>query len=169
MSLAILSEIHGSEKVARAICDALVFEAIGCEYIANILQQREHLAPVPGALHLTRRQDLFDLNIPAPGPDSLRKQTKPLPMKPQPSLFQEHLHYLSRRYERGSIALTTTKPFKQWSSIFNNDSTIASAVLDRLLHHADTVSTLVLLISYFVYVKTKQLIKEHSPEVEVEV
>ena len=45
----------------------------------------------------------------------------------------------SQRYERGSIALTTNKPFKQWSSIFNNDSTIASAVLDRLLHHADTV------------------------------
>ncbi len=29
--------------------------------------------------------------------------------------------------------------FKQWASIFNNDSTIASAVLDRLLHHAETV------------------------------
>jgi DNA replication protein DnaC len=31
------------------------------------------------------------------------------------------------------------KPFKQWGSIFNNDSTIASAVLDRLLHHAETI------------------------------
>jgi DNA replication protein DnaC len=46
---------------------------------------------------------------------------------------------ISQRYERGSIVLTTNKPFKQWSSIFNNDSTIASAVLDRLLHHAETV------------------------------
>lgn len=46
---------------------------------------------------------------------------------------------ISQRYERGSIVLTTNKPFKQWASIFNNDSTIASAVLDRLLHHADTV------------------------------
>ena len=46
---------------------------------------------------------------------------------------------ISQRYERGSIILTTNKPFKQWSSIFNNDSTIASAVLDRLLHHAETV------------------------------
>jgi hypothetical protein len=42
-------------------------------------------------------------------------------------------------FERGSIALTTNKPFKQWSSVFNNDSIIASAVLDRLLHHAETV------------------------------
>lgn len=46
---------------------------------------------------------------------------------------------ISQRYERGSIILTTNKAFKQWSSIFNNDSTIASAVLDRLLHHAETV------------------------------
>jgi DNA replication protein DnaC len=46
---------------------------------------------------------------------------------------------ISQRYERGAIVLTTNKPFKQWASIFNNDSTIASAVLDRLLHHAETV------------------------------
>lgn len=46
---------------------------------------------------------------------------------------------ISHRYERGSILLTTNKPFKQWASVFNNDSTIASAVLDRLLHHSQTV------------------------------
>jgi len=46
---------------------------------------------------------------------------------------------ISQRYERGSIVLTTNKPFKQWASIFNNDGTLASAVLDRLLHHAETV------------------------------
>ena len=46
---------------------------------------------------------------------------------------------LSARYERGSIVITTNKAFKQWTSIFNGDATITSAVLDRLLHHADTV------------------------------
>jgi DNA replication protein DnaC len=46
---------------------------------------------------------------------------------------------ISQRYERGSIILTTNKPFKQWPAIFANDSTIASAVLDRLLHHSETV------------------------------
>ena len=61
-----LSEIYGPEKVARAIQDAILFEAIGCEYIANILQQRQHPATTPGPLHLTRRQDLLDLEIPAP-------------------------------------------------------------------------------------------------------
>jgi len=46
---------------------------------------------------------------------------------------------VSQRYERGSIILTTNKAFKQWPAIFNNDSTITSAVLDRLLHHAETI------------------------------
>jgi DNA replication protein DnaC len=46
---------------------------------------------------------------------------------------------ISQRYERGSTVLTTNKPFKHWPSIFNNDSTITSAVLDRLLHHAETI------------------------------
>jgi DNA replication protein DnaC len=46
---------------------------------------------------------------------------------------------LSQRYERGSIILTSNKAFKQWSSIFNGDSTVTSAVLDRLLHHSETV------------------------------
>ena len=44
---------------------------------------------------------------------------------------------ISARYERGSIVLTTNKAFKQWPSIFNGDSTITSAVLDRRLHHGE--------------------------------
>ena len=46
---------------------------------------------------------------------------------------------ISKRYERGSIILTTNKVFKHWPSIFNNDSTLTSAILDRVLHHAETV------------------------------
>jgi transposase len=61
-----LSEIYGPEKAARAIADALTFDAIGFEYIANILEQRQRLADPPGALHLTHHQDLLDLDIAAP-------------------------------------------------------------------------------------------------------
>lgn len=46
---------------------------------------------------------------------------------------------ISERYERGSIVLTTNQPYKHWPKVFNNDSTLTSAVLDRLLHHAETV------------------------------
>jgi transposase len=59
-----LSEIYGPDKVDRALQDALAFAAYGCEYIANILEQRERPAARPGALHLTRRQDLLDLELP---------------------------------------------------------------------------------------------------------
>ena len=46
---------------------------------------------------------------------------------------------ISGRYETGSIILTTNRAFKDWPEIFNNDSTLTSALLDRLLHHAQTV------------------------------
>jgi DNA replication protein DnaC len=46
---------------------------------------------------------------------------------------------ISQRYERGAIVLTTNKVFKHWPTIFHNDSTLTSAILDRLLHHAETV------------------------------
>jgi transposase len=59
-----LSEIYGPEKVDRALADALAFEAYGCEYIANLLEQRERPGGPPAALHLTRRQDLLDLELP---------------------------------------------------------------------------------------------------------
>jgi transposase len=59
-----LSQLYGPDKVARALNDALTFEAYGCEYIANILEQRERQTPVPSPLHLTHRQDLLDLDLP---------------------------------------------------------------------------------------------------------
>ncbi len=59
-----LSEIYGPQKVDRALQDALAFEAFGSEYIANLLEQRERLGAPPSALHLTRRQDLLDLDLP---------------------------------------------------------------------------------------------------------
>jgi DNA replication protein DnaC len=46
---------------------------------------------------------------------------------------------ISGRYEKGSTVITTNQPYKNWARIFNNDATITSAVLDRLLHHAETI------------------------------
>lgn len=45
---------------------------------------------------------------------------------------------ISARYERGSIVVTTNRAYKHWAEIFNHDSTLTSALLDRLLHHAET-------------------------------
>ena len=61
-----LSEIYGLDKVVRAMEDAFFFQAFSCEYIANICEQRSRSLPEPGALHLTRRQDLLDLEVENP-------------------------------------------------------------------------------------------------------
>lgn len=55
---------------------------------------------------------------------SLTKQTAKL-------FFQ----LISKRYEKGSIIVTSNKPFEQWGEIFN-DEVVAAAILDRLLHHS---------------------------------
>ena len=46
---------------------------------------------------------------------------------------------VSRRYENSSIIITTNRPYKDWPIIFNNDATVTSAILDRLLHHVETI------------------------------
>jgi len=45
---------------------------------------------------------------------------------------------VARRYERGSILLTTNQPVTEWGHVFG-DETIAAAILDRLLHHSHTL------------------------------
>jgi hypothetical protein len=61
-----LSEIYGVEAVVRAMDDALAFQAFSCEYIANLLESRKRLRPEPSPLHLTRHQDLLELEMPEP-------------------------------------------------------------------------------------------------------
>lgn len=61
-----LSDIYGTEPVARAIEDALVFHAFSCEYIANLLEMRSRECPAASPLHLTRRQDLLEIDIEPP-------------------------------------------------------------------------------------------------------
>lgn len=46
---------------------------------------------------------------------------------------------VSARYERGSVILTSNKSYGDWGSIFG-DPIIATAILDRLLHHSTTVN-----------------------------
>ena len=45
---------------------------------------------------------------------------------------------ISARYERGSLILTTNRPFKDWDKIFH-DTTAASAIIDRLTHHSELI------------------------------
>lgn len=46
---------------------------------------------------------------------------------------------ISKRYEKNSIILTSNKGFSDWGEIFG-DNTVASAILDRLLHHSTVIN-----------------------------
>ena len=52
-----------------------------------------------------------------------------------------HLFFqlVARRYERGSLLITTNQPVTQWGSVFG-DEVLAAAILDRLLHHSHTMT-----------------------------
>ncbi|KXB64074.1 IstB-like ATP-binding protein, partial [Gemella haemolysans] len=45
---------------------------------------------------------------------------------------------IDRRYEKKSIIATSNIPFSEWATLFSDDK-VASAILDRLLHHAHVV------------------------------
>jgi transposase len=60
-----LTEIYSPEKVALAIEEAIQSQAYSSQYIENILEQRARHTPTPGPLHLTRRSDLLDLELPS--------------------------------------------------------------------------------------------------------
>ena len=47
---------------------------------------------------------------------------------------------VSRRYEHGSIVLTSNKSFGEWAEVFCGDGVIATAILDRLLHHSHVIN-----------------------------
>jgi DNA replication protein DnaC len=46
---------------------------------------------------------------------------------------------ISNRYECGSIVITTNRAFRDWGKILNEDNTLASATIDRLVHHGTLV------------------------------
>jgi DNA replication protein DnaC len=46
---------------------------------------------------------------------------------------------VAARYESGSIVLTTNRAFRDWGKIFDVDNTLATAMIDRLMHHGEAI------------------------------
>lgn len=46
---------------------------------------------------------------------------------------------VAARYETGSIVISTNRAFKEWGQIFDVDNTIATAMIDRLMHHGEAI------------------------------
>lgn len=61
-----LAECHGRSALARSLADASEAGAFSAEYIHNILEARTRAMPEAGPLHVTRRADLLELQLPEP-------------------------------------------------------------------------------------------------------
>ena len=46
---------------------------------------------------------------------------------------------VAARYEVGSIVITTNRPFREWGKLFDVDNTLATALIDRLMHHGEAI------------------------------
>ena len=46
---------------------------------------------------------------------------------------------VAARYESGSIVLTTNRPFREWGALIDVDNTLATALIDRLMHHGKAI------------------------------
>ena len=60
-----------------------------------------------------------------------------VPLEPEAAnLF---FQFVSARYERASMVLSSNKAFARWGETFGGDDTAAAAMIDRLVHHAEVV------------------------------
>ena len=58
------------------------------------------------------------------------------PLQTAKNLF---FQLVSRRYERSSLLLTSNRSIGEWGTVFG-DAVVATAILDRLLHHSQVVT-----------------------------
>ena len=52
--------------------------------------------------------------------------------------IDDFFEVIRKRYEKGSIIITTNRNFEDWGNVFG-DYTIASAIIDRIVHHATII------------------------------
>lgn len=53
---------------------------------------------------------------------------------------QHFFQVISKRYEQGSVIVTSNLVFSQWTGVFANDKVVTTAILDRLLHHSHIIN-----------------------------
>ena len=103
------------------------------------------------SVRFTRVVDMINVLTTAPINGALEKALKQY-VTPQLLLLDE-LGYLpvdkrgadllfqvvAARYESGSIVVTTNRAFRDWGAIFDVDNTLATAMIDRLMHHGEAI------------------------------
>jgi hypothetical protein len=75
----------------------------------------------------------------APLRQALRAEARATVRFETPPGRQLQIDFVSRRYERGSMLITSNRSVGEWGTVFG-DPVVATAILDRLLHHATVVN-----------------------------
>jgi len=143
--------LAASELAFLEKAEGLVFigpTGVGKTHLANALG---YLAASSGVRTLyTRAVDMINHLIASQADHSLHRALKLysaprllvidevgyLPFDKQGS--DHFFNVISSRYEKGSVVLTTNRAFKDWGKIFH-DNTVASAIIDRLVHHSEVI------------------------------
>lgn len=147
------------QKVLR-LFDCQFVESFGCAVlIGGTGLGKTHLLTALGyaacekgiAVRFTRAIDMLNVLTTAQLNGTLERKLREY-VRPQLLLLDE-LGYLpidkrgadlmfqvvAARYETGSIVLTTNRVFKEWGQIFDVDNTVATAMIDRLMHHGEAI------------------------------
>lgn len=121
----------GKTHIAIALCYQACLADFKCRFSTamNLINELNASLSDNSFLSLMKRLSGFDLLI----IDELGY----LPVDKQGAdlLFQ----IISNRDESGSVLVTTNRPFKEWGQVFNGDTTLAGALIDRLVHHGITI------------------------------
>ena len=147
------------QKVLR-LFDCQFVETFGCAVlIGGTGLGKTHLLTALGyaacekgiAVRFTRAIDMLNVLTTAQLNGTLERKLREY-VRPQLLLLDE-LGYLpidkrgadlmfqvvAARYETGSIVLSTNRVFKEWGQIFDVDNTVATAMIDRLMHHGEAI------------------------------
>ncbi|WCM91438.1 IS21-like element ISXci1 family helper ATPase IstB [Acidovorax sp. NCPPB 2350] len=122
----------GKTHIALALCQ----RAVMAGHKARFITAADLMMQLAAAKAQNRLRDYFNRAV--LGPKLLVvDEIGYLPFgRDEANLF---FNVVAKRYERGSMVLTSNLPFTQWHSAFADDQTLTAAMLDRLLHHAHIV------------------------------
>ena len=147
------------QKVLR-LFDCQFVDAFGCAVLigatglgkTHLLTALGYTASQKGiSVRFTRVIDMINVLTTAQQNGMLERKLKEY-VRPQLLLLDE-LGYLpidkrgadlmfqvvAARYETGSIVISTNRVFKEWGQIFDVDNTLATAMIDRLMHHGEAI------------------------------